>query len=162
MMVSLEIIIIVVVSLITCLSATNYDRNIGSIAAHHAQSTYCSSNTYHSRNRRQKGILSSFVPTYVINNTVLEHNTEGYIGYDMNYKLIIIAYRGIDQIEHWLNSLDYTMISYPNPSCVDCMVNKAFLTAEKLTIDSVVNEVVRLRDKFKDFTILVTGHGFGE
>lgn len=136
-------------------SLAAFDMEFGTYALWHSESTYCDPESY--LTREQKGKLAGFVPVYSFNDT--KHETRGYIGYTESQKTIYIAFQGTDSVKNWVSNLDAVTTSYPH--CDGCTVHKGFYKAEQVVINDIFEQVRSLRNRFPDYSILVTGHSLG-
>jgi hypothetical protein len=128
---------------------------MGNVTLWHSENAYCDPDSY--LTRTYKNDLAGFVPYYAISDA--DHDTHGYIGYTESQKAIYVVFRGSESIKNWITNLDAVLTSYP--LCTGCEVHKGFYTAEQSCFPDVLNQVKSLKEKFPDYSVVVTGHSLG-
>ena len=142
-------------SYLLAVTAAGFDYDMGTTALYHAESAYCSPETY--LTREYTGKLAGFVPVYSVNDTA--HDTQGYIGYTSSQSTIFVAFRGSESIQNWVSNINSVLMEYPG--CDGCNVHKGWYTAEQNSIVAIISEVKALKEKYPSYGIVVTGHSLG-
>jgi predicted lipase len=109
--------------------------------------------------REFKGPTTGFVATSVIYDK--KTDTEGYIGYLTSDKSIYVVFRGSISTKNWLTDFLAIKVPYTSfPEC-NCEVHEGFYNAEQRVIDDIIHEVGKLKAKFPEYAVKVTGHSLG-
>ncbi|KAJ2398035.1 hypothetical protein GGI23_003329 [Coemansia sp. RSA 2559] len=86
--------------------------------------------------------------------------SNGYIAHNPSKRIIIVAFRGSQELGDWLENLDLS--HYPWPSQIDgSSVVSGFLSGYLVARSLVIQNVLALTTRFPDYTIVATGHSLG-
>lgn len=108
------------------------------------------------------GNMAGFVMTASFDNG--KNSAVGYVGYNSQDSMIVVAYRGSESINDWVTNLDAIQTSCPPEwnAISGCKVHKGFYNTVRLnTIDVVTDQVKALRAQFPSYQIMITGHSLG-
>ena len=134
-----------------------YDPDEGQRCVYLSASTACDPKTY--TTRTYVGPIAGFNATISFTDKV--HDAAGLVGYLPSRKAIYVVYRGTTGAKNWMDDLEISKVSYSTwPEC-NCQVHKGWFNSMKTNIDMVANEVNRLRTKFPDYHVILTGHSMG-
>jgi hypothetical protein len=81
-----------------------------------------------------------------------------FVGYNADYKQIVVSFRGSSDIANWLADFDITQVDYSY--CSGCQVHKGFYDTWQGLKPFVIPAVQSLYDQF-GYEVVVTGHSLG-
>jgi predicted lipase len=83
------------------------------------------------------------------------------MGYLPEQSAIYIVLRGSVSFQNWVDDFDALQVPFNNTDCTLCYVHQGFNYAWNQVAASVLSDVLELRKKFPDYSIIVTGHSLG-
>jgi hypothetical protein len=107
-----------------------------------------------------------------LEHVLLSHNEstggQGYCGYLPSSNTVIIAFRGSDDIQNWINNLDFFFTDYYNADCTtfagsNCQVHRGFLNVYDSIKGPLLTQASLLMSTYasRSPSVLVTGHSLG-
>lgn len=98
----------------------------------------------------------------------------GFVALERERKRIYVVYRGTSSTQDWINNFEFLHSRYKPliqekkgfhkkkcNECVGCTIHKGFNTFIRSNAEEVVREIVKLKKKYPDFSLVVTGHSLG-
>ncbi|CAH0474748.1 unnamed protein product [Peronospora belbahrii] len=87
-------------------------------------------------------------------------NFQGLVGYSELHDALIVAFRGSMDVTNWLDNLTFLKArAYPKFPSV--MVHEGFYWAYRSVAPQVVSTLHKLRKKYPNASVMVTGHSLG-
>ena len=89
-------------------------------------------------------------------------NSFGYVGYSQYLNEIVVAFRGSRNLNNWIQDIKLSMPDCPFPNAPEgVQVHLGFLESWLFLRDEVVSSLRRLSTKYRDASLLITGHSLG-
>lgn len=98
----------------------------------------------------------------------------GFIAIERETKRIYVVFRGTSSTQDWISNFEFLHSRYEplvhmrgdfdlesEEICEGCTIHKGFNTFIKTNGEDIVREVVKLKKKLPDYSIVVTGHSLG-
>lgn len=98
----------------------------------------------------------------------------GFIAIEPESERIYVVFRGTSSTQDWISNFEFLHSHYEplvhmregfnvesDEFCEDCTIHKGFNTFIKTNGEEIVREVVKLKRKLPDYSIVVTGHSLG-
>jgi hypothetical protein len=118
---------------------------------------YCGKDNYNSM------LLAGPATGFVYKETLYDVKTDlqGYIGYIQSQKSIYVVIRGSSSILNWIDDFEVKLVNYDSwPTC-NCNVHYGFYRSAQSVANKTVNSVLRLKKKFPEYSVIMTGHSYG-
>ena len=87
------------------------------------------------------------------------HDAQGYVAYDTQREMIIVAVRGTKSLKNWIEDVRFWFTDYE--LCAGCKVENGFLTNFRDLKQGILEHVTFLKNKYPQATALLTGHSLG-
>ena len=114
-----------------------------------SQTTYCDITKYN--------VINSFnIIHYDLNN----RGVRALVGYNFQFKSIIVAYRGSENIINWINNMRMKQI-YPYTFDSQIGVEQGFYNSYSKLYSEILNCIFQLSNQYKTNRIMLTGHSLG-
>lgn len=85
----------------------------------------------------------------------------GFVGYEAQKSLIVVAFRGSHTIKNWISDLTFDSIPFNATNCEGCRVHHGFVDAYSRLRNQMLSAVFKLIDKYPLAAVTVTGHSLG-
>jgi hypothetical protein len=142
---------------IACATATSYTPAVGLAHAYMSSASYCATKQVTDWNCQacQASGTSLKGVTFLQNNVTENY---GYVGQDAKTGDVYIAYRGSQNIENWINNLDFILTPYPG--CNGCNVHQGFYNCY-LSLSAQLNTALKGLNANGAPAVHTTGHSLG-
>ncbi|KRW99527.1 hypothetical protein PPERSA_03997 [Pseudocohnilembus persalinus] len=144
-------------SVIACQMQDFYSPQTSKSMLYYAKASYCEADQIKNWNGQACDFHPSMTDIKVVKN--LAHGSQLYLGFDADANAIVIAFRGSQNIQNWIDNLDYKKTEYD--FCNDCMVHKGFYKAWQAVSDEVMSTYRSLKSSHSGAKTYVTGHSLG-
>eukprot|EP00040_Diaphanoeca_grandis_P013997 m.70775 g.70775 ORF g.70775 m.70775 type:complete len:307 (-) comp24273_c0_seq1:332-1252(-) len=146
-------------------TTTNYDLTLAKQCTIYSTAAYCLDDIDDwSCAYCSNPLVASFEPKYTITNTTTDMH--GFAGVDVASKLIIVAFRGTEDLHNWITDLDGlsradAALQSCNTKVKTAKIHSGFFGAY-ISVENQVRYVIQqLVEQYKDFGIVFTGHSLG-
>jgi len=136
-------------------SSDLFDYVTGNTSVMLSATAYCDRSTFMTHNFSQP-YTDTFIPTIEIYNK--EYDVNGFIGYRLLDQTIYVVFTGSQTKQDWINDLTLVKIQYENFSC---QVHEGFYNSVQSVINSIIEEVAKLKNKYPSYRVVATGHSLG-
>jgi len=136
--------------------SASYSPNIGTIGWQLSNVAYCSDSEiqgWNCKNCRASGIILTNI------STLSNKGCRAFVGYEKKDNAIYVSFMGSQNIQDWIDNLDFIKIKYP--SCSGCEVHTGFWKAYKNLAPGIQTTVKNLRQKYNGATLRIFGHSLG-
>ncbi|GAB5036986.1 lipase family protein [Nannochloropsis oceanica] len=92
-----------------------------------------------------------------------EHNGNGFVGWDPDKGVIIVAFAGTDttSLKNWIDDIDSILTPWPEDGCVHCRVHAGFLATYGALQSQLLPAIQALLEQHPQAPIWITGHSLG-
>ncbi|KAJ5716654.1 Lipase class 3 [Penicillium malachiteum] len=84
----------------------------------------------------------------------------GYIALDETNELIVLAFRGSEDISNWIANLDFTF-NDDSGLCDGCEVHSGWWSSWQTVADDITSELASAVSSYPDYQLVITGHSLG-
>lgn len=140
------------------LDPTQWNYDTGLTFCLYSYAAYCPSSQIQSWNCsrcQHNSTVSDFQTTSIVTSM----DELAYIGFNSEYKQIIVSFRGSTNLKNWIQNLKFIHTLYPY--CDGCKVHKGFWEVWQSMKDQVMRAVSGLHRQHSNYDIIATGHSMG-
>jgi hypothetical protein len=135
----------------------SYEETQAHTTVYLSGAAYCGKDNYETMH------LTGPATGFVYTDTLYDVKTDlqGYIGYIPAKKSIYVVVRGSSSILNWIDDLEVKLVDYVSWPICNCNVHYGFYRSAESVANKTVISVSKLKKKFPDYSVIMTGHSYG-